>query len=912
MQIDNKRQAKMMQQLLEEEQARASRLPGANMLFRKRGFEEFFNIRKDDDINTINTDMQYNNDAMNLLARQGYDPEQNIRQIDELADMEFDTVVVHDVTDIEGHLEKIDDDIIIGKIFKTRKDSEITVNNIQKRWTAMNWSNAKKDFMESLGHISHKWKGPSNRQHKELNNVYESSGLLGSSLSFNSNNDIMGSSSTSDIQQDEDDDIKEAHHKIVRKLNYDAHNIPGSTNDNRFRPIQEFSLVVFDIISQSKYGFMAENDVIGYKTLLDMLSEMVGEGSMTPAAPGHFALTCFHPRHYASNATSIIDKKHSDLSSGAKKHFENQFWEVTSAKIDMLLRNFHVSLFASSSSSVKHRYIRTFVKYLWQSNMLPNTCEIYPDDDYPKWVVVYYCLRAGDIIGARDELYPSNIPIEKDACNILQYLSKISIAGDDLKERMRRCRDEFRRNPVDPFKKYVLNLLSLADQDSLVDSNITDTNEDFLWGHLWFIFWNRELTGSIGGEDELFEKILNFGGAEYFDQKGLMPFNYAVILFTCHRFGDAIAYLWETKKTIPAVHLTVACLYYSLILPHWKLVENPRVDQHGLPYSFRDGSGATPRTILEHYCKAPYQLYYPEKTADYYISMDSNWNTDLQGKIDNDVIVQCKTHSRTETNDMFIQLLLSAGSEQLQKLAGVPDERGPPNVNVMDTSVLRNLFRTAGRLDDYMKGEDIKNLLETAGNEHKRHHRVDAAMHMYTLAGLFVKVIEEFCSQLSHIVIPNSPNRDFWLKSAVGFYEQYIKGGYGSVKGSLEKEGKENLQKTFEILIQVSGFMDLYVDGRNREALYLIDQLQLLPTEQNNFSLRLDSYRMQDVCIKQVMSEVIAATMSSTTKIISEIDAEKRTTSMDKILQLEAYKKSCEDRLRLISDFKDRISVLPW
>jgi hypothetical protein len=210
------------------------------------------------------------------------------------------------------------------------------------------------------------------------------------------------------------------------------------------------------------------------------------------------------------------------------------------------------------------------------------------------------------------------------------------------------------------------------------------------------------------------------------------------------------------------------------------------------------------------------------------------------------------------------------------------------------------------------KGDDIKNLLETAGNEHKRHHRVDAAMHMYTLAGLFVKVIEELCSQLSHIVIPNSPNRDFWLKSAVGFYEQYIKGGYGSVKGSLEKEGKENLQKTFEMLIQVSGFMDLHFDNRHREALYLIDQLQLLQTEQNNFNLRVDSYRMQDVYIKQVMSDVIAATMASTTKIVTDIDAEKRTTSMDKILQLEAYKKSCEDRLRLISDFKDRISVLPW
>lgn len=903
----------MMQQLLEEERARAGKLPGAEILFRKRGFEEFFNVRKEDDRN--NNDMHYNNDAMNLLARQGYDPDQSNRQIDELVDMEFNTTVIHDLTDIDGHLEKIDDEIIIGKIFKTRKDSEITVKNNQKRWTAMNWSIAKKEFMESLGHISHKWKGPSTtRTSKELHIVgpYESSGLLVSSLSYNSSHDMMGVSSNSDIQQNEDDDIKEAHAKIVRKLNYDAHNIPSSTNDSRFRPIQELSLIVFDIITKSRYGFMAENDVVGYKTLLDMLSEMVGEGSTTPAAPGSFALTCFNSRHYASNATSIIDKKHSDLSSGAKKHFENQFWEVTSAKVDLLLRNLQVGLFATSSSSTKHRYIRTFVKHLWQSGMFPNSCDIYPNEDYPKWAVVYYCLRAGDVIGARDELYSSNNSIDKDACNILQYLSKISIAGDDFKERMRRCHDEFRRNPSDPFKKYVMNLLSLADQDSLVDSNITDSTEDFLWGHLWFIYMNRELTGSVGGEDDLFEKILKFGGADYFDPKGLMPFNYAVILFTCHRFGDAIAYLWETKKTIPAVHLTVVCLYYSLILPQRKLVENPLVDQHGLPYTFRDGSGATPRSILEHYCKAPFQLYFPEKTADYYISMDSNWNTDLQGKIDNDVILQCKAHSRTETNDMFIQLLLSAGSEQLQKLCGIPDERGSPKTQVLDTSVLRNLFRSSGRLDDYMKDEDIKKLLEAAGDEHKRHHRVDASMHMYTLAGLFVKVMEEFCLQLSKVVIPQSPNREYWYKAAVGFYEQYLKGGYGSVKGSLEKEGKENLQKTFEILINICGFMDLYFDYRYREALYLVDQLQLLPTERNNFNLRLDGYRMLDNSIKQVIGDVITAVITSTTKIISEIESEKRATSMDKIIQLDAYQRSCLDRLTLVSDFKDRIAAQHW
>jgi len=90
----------------------------------------------------------------------------------------------------------------------------------------------------------------------------------------------------------------------------------------------------------------------------------------------------------------------------------------------------------------------------------------------------------------------------------------------------------------------------------------------------------------------------------------LIPFTYAVILVTCHRFGDAIAYLWDKKKTIPAVHLTIACLYYSLILPSQELTENPPSNAQ-IAYT----RGITPRMILEYYCRAPFNLYFPDNEA---------------------------------------------------------------------------------------------------------------------------------------------------------------------------------------------------------------------------------------------------------------------------------------------------------
>jgi hypothetical protein len=258
---------------------------------------------------------------------------------------------------------------------------------------------------------------------------------------------------------------------------------------------------------------------------------------------------------------------------------------------------------------------------------------------------------------------------------------------------------------------------------------------------------------------------------------------------------------------------------------------------------------------------------------------------------------------------MFTQLLVSSGSEQLEKLAGKPDERVAPNVRILDTSVLRNLYRTAGRLDDYMKENDIRNLLEAAGDKHKEQHRYEESMQLYTLAGQFVKVIEEFCRILSQLIMPQSPKRDFWLKVSIGFYEQYIKGGYGSVKGSLEKEGKENLQKTFEILINTCSFMDLFVDHRHKEALDLIDQLQLLPPikDKNYFNAHVENYRKLDKIVQEViMNNIIPAVVKSTTIIINQIEIEQRNTTMDKMYQLDSYKDLCKKRLEAAIEFKER------
>jgi cytochrome c oxidase assembly protein subunit 15 len=66
------------------------------------------------------------------------------------------------------------------------------------------------------------------------------------------------------------------------------------------------------------------------------------------------------------------------------------------------------------------------------------------------------------------------------------------------------------------------------------------------------------VASSAHGEEELFGYIMSVGGSDYFDADQAEPLKFAMLLFTCHRFGDALDYLWRANKTFIAAHLLVA------------------------------------------------------------------------------------------------------------------------------------------------------------------------------------------------------------------------------------------------------------------------------------------------------------------------------------------------------------------
>ena len=176
---------------------------------------------------------------------------------------------------------------------------------------------------------------------------------------------------------------------------------------------------------------------------------------------------------------------------------------------------------------------------------------------------------------------------------------------------------EYSKKPthlIDPYKVVVINLIGLVDRRDIANSAIPQVNfDDFLWANVWFIHMSRLLSraglvepppfhspfamksssqsalkqqqqskGLIGsdmqsleGEHDFLELIYAFGGAEYFDEQRNSPIKFALLLMACHRFGDAIVYLWQADKVFYAAHLLVLCLFYGLVLPHNALHCNP-------------------------------------------------------------------------------------------------------------------------------------------------------------------------------------------------------------------------------------------------------------------------------------------------------------------------------------------------
>lgn len=232
------------------------------------------------------------------------------------------------------------------------------------------------------------------------------------------------------------------------------------------------------------------------------------------------------------------------------------------------------------------------------------------------------------------------------------------------------------------------------------------------------------------------------GGADYFNESNC--FVYCKVLLCCQRYGEAILHLWRQRKALAAVHLTVICLHYGLVLPHRPLSFVPgglggdgqiirRAGGGGMGAMTTDGGGhlndPTPAAVLRVYTAAPFLLDYPEETVDYLVALNSQWQMPLQGVPEHVFNAERLQFEAMKTRELS-SLLTAVGRDQLTRLVGSMVE---------DASAREGQGRTQqGYLDLYMDHGDVNFLLAKAAYHLLTQARDSkGAVHLYRLAGRY-------------------------------------------------------------------------------------------------------------------------------------------------------------------------------
>lgn len=644
-------------------------------------------------------------------------------------------------------------------------------------------------------------------------------------------------------------------------------------------------------------------DLIGYRNLLEMMSEMVGEKTNDVPLPHKFFSTvCFAQSDVAVGA---LTQKKRYLTFHAMKHLQDQIWVDWSTAADVLLSEGHLQLPPSGYGESKNQRLRAYVGHLWfNGDITPiRNLALSPFDppgrEIPVFAYIYHCLRIGELSGAIKEiescLQGGLRNIEKDILTCLIGFEKIfknltdtytvsspfpSNDADQLLKSMAICgnlyEDENRKNDrdLDPYRESVLNLLSLRDLNGSSQSNIPgSTLEDFLWTNLWFIQWGGLIPKSTtstsmnkmkmiqNGEIILYETILEYGGAGYFDFDYTNPFNYCTVLLCCQRFGDAISHLWLSGKFLPAIQITVACLHYGLILPHTPLCQNPKhggnLDLENRRNSDQIMNTISPVSLFEAYFSSQFQLNYPEIVIDYLISLEKEWFSYIQG-MDNTLLETYKIKCKHIVSNVFQNFIISINRSQLSRIIGDPmqDDRGGEEVT----------YRTKGYLDYYLSNDRINNLLITSAYYLLTVKKEsESAMGLFQLAGRHSDVLEELCNKLSSVMTTGSniiiKDKMFWGETSVNYYHKYIKTADGSVLKCLTKDNKLELISCLETLLNLSVFIDNCNNGNYNEALDVIDGLVLFPKNSSEVQPASLHFPSLDRYIKRVIDDVLVLTV---------------------------------------------------
>ena len=145
---------------------------------------------------------------------------------------------------------------------------------------------------------------------------------------------------------------------------------------------------------------------------------------------------------------------------------------------------------------------------------------------------------------------------------------------------------------------------------------------------------------------------MDAGGTDYFDPGMASPFTYALILFCCQQFEEAIAHLWSAGRAFPAIHLLVIGLHFGLILPHL-----PLSPSHGSLSNSEISGDSTPSSLLSLWISSKNIPLDACQRADYLLSLNSQWVSFVR-ELDTNLLEICRYCCFSQYLSLLLSLLL--------------------------------------------------------------------------------------------------------------------------------------------------------------------------------------------------------------------------------------------------------------
>ena len=584
-----------------------------------------------------------------------------------------------EITDIEGYLQHHQDLIVLTAIDSSRNTAEENVQFLQKNWMNSNWSAARKYLSENLARLSNKsniFKGPTSQVNDS--NTAPNNSSLEISQSFDSN-----FKSSSNFQTPKYRDLKHPKFdnsttdslscfvEIISNISDGQLNIK-----NNFRPIVNMRDILKKV--DPKDLGMSVHLFREFGTSLELIATMVGEfHDLNSKGPGYYSPICFS--RVCRPEVSLVKDRSMNLLNQSRIFYENQFSQYMDKVIDKAIVDGRAreNMGAGSAKGIR---TKIFIDILSANNQFELGYDpVLMPNGIPFWPFIYYSIRVGDIQSAHDEL----IYIISKAVNsfdretyqivseFLEYLlhgnRKLRVQSlqnlDEICSKAARILSDYNEDNMDYYLLQVINLLRLWNPDESYKTH--KSIEDFLWTNLWFITWSDELKRFGANPNIIGDFNLDgFSGVideccsnDRLDPEGTDPFKYAIVLFSCQRFGEAIYYLWEHKQMIPAVHLLSCCIYYGLILPFEELAPN--------------SSKIRPQDLLMYWLEEIRKIFDVTKCSKYLLLLDSNWKIhELMSIVDRKILEKYQTLSQDVIDTTLISLIDSCSLEDIKLLLG--------------------------------------------------------------------------------------------------------------------------------------------------------------------------------------------------------------------------------------------------